>query len=226
MPTLSEVIVRAQQLIGEADGPEVQEFSDDMMLGDAINAFELVWKKYEWEQYIEWSEHTLDGTLGIVDADAFTNVKDFEDFLAVHRSGESSPLPVLSSGTNPLTISGTRVQCWTALPATSSNYATRRLQFYPKTSIGDVVIRARVHPLTNSGAGSTFTPDTVVHLDKDMLAYGTAFYSLVTSELNPGGADAFRILMESRFQDITAGLARRPQTVRAYEGGINDWQVR
>lgn len=215
--TIREIVTEAQSIVGEVDGAGVQTYSDDRMFRDAVRCFNLVVKKYEWQQYTEWSEHTLDGALGIVDAAAFTTVRDFEDFLHVKREDEEDDLPILPRNINPYKLSGSTVLYWTALPVTDENYAARRLQFWPKEATGIVQVQARVYP------ESPLDWATVFYLDKDMLAYGTAFMTLIGDDLNPGAAEANRLLMEMRFNDITTGLARRPIGV-SHTGNIpTDW---
>ena len=214
--TVTTIVEEAQRIVGEADGIGVQLYSDDQMFDAAVRAFRMVVKKYAWHQYMEWSEHDLDGVLGIVDADAFDTVRDFEDFLNVYREDETKPLPILPRSTNPFRLSGSTVQYWTALPATDANYATRRLQFWPKEATGTIQVQARVYP-------ATIDWDTELEIDKDILVHGTAFQKLLGDDLNPAAAEAQRLLMEMRFDDVTAALARRPIAITGTNAIPNDW---
>jgi hypothetical protein len=136
--------------IGEVAGSGVQEFSDDRMMEDAVRSFNLLFKKRFWEQYIKWYQLTLDGVLGVVTTNAFEKVLDFEDFAAVFRDGESTPLPKKTFKTNPYLLTGNKVMYWTGLNALDANYVMKKLQFYPVTATGKVVVAAREYPMKHS----------------------------------------------------------------------------
>lgn len=214
--TLREIVDGATRLVGQVDGVGVQTYGDDEMLEAATRCFNLIVKKYGWEQYREWSQHTLAGADGVVNAAAFTTVRDFEDFLAVYIGGTSREVPVLPKNINPYTLTGTSVLYWTSLPVTSALFATRRLQFWPLAATGTVDVQSRVYP-------EEMDWDTVVYLDKDMLEYGTAFMALVGDDLNPNAANTYKDLMESRFQDIIEALGARPRRIGGSGSLVNEW---
>lgn len=220
MATIREIVDDAQEIIGEVAGSGTQTYGEDQLMKHAIRCFDFVWKKYPWHQYVEWTEHDLDGVLGIVDEDAFTHVRDFEDFLAVYPSTSDKELPLLPRSTNPFRLSGSRMLFWTALPATDDNYATRRLQFWPKTAEGSVNVCARIYPTL------PLTWDSELFLDKTILVHGTAFMSLSGDDVNPQSAMTQRSLMEDRFNTITGALAGRPIALRGSMGVPTDWYQR
>ena len=113
-------------------------------------------------------------------------------------------------------MSGSTVQYWTALPATDANYVKRRLQFWPKEATGVVQVQARVYP-------TSIDWDTLLEIDKDILVHGTAFQKLIGDDLNPAAAEAQRILMEMRFEDVTTALAKRPIAVTGGSSVPLDW---
>lgn len=220
--TLRQIVDDALAVMGEVAGVGTQAFSDDKLKRAAVKSFNLLFKKKYWPQYTQWFQLALDGTLGIVTTDAFTRVMDFEDFAAVHRDGQSTALSRLPKSINPYTVTGNTVTYWTSLPVSDARYATRRLQFYPKTSVGLVNICARVYPLPASA--TQFGWDDVFDLDRDMLADGAAFLAFIGDDLNPGAADTCRQMMEMRFRDIEASLASQPLPIATGPSIPNAWQ--
>jgi hypothetical protein len=210
--TIRDIVNDALTVVGEVSGPGVQVYEDDRMKADAIRAFNMMFKKYNWDQYLDWFHVTLDGATGRVTTDAFEQIRDFEDFIAVHRKGESCPLPILPKRQNPAVLTGTRVMYWTGMIATDSQYEKRKLQFYPVTSAGDLDIHAKVYPLLPNQV--TFDWQDKFFLDKDMLVYATAFMTLSGDDLNAGAAEVVRNLMEMKFRDVTGALAGHSIPIR------------
>lgn len=217
--TLRAIVDDALTVIGEASGPGVNTYSDDRMMKDAVRAFNLLHKKYYWDQYLEWFQLPLDGTLGLVAANSFDYVRDFEDFKAVLFDGQDTPIPKLPKSVNPYRLTGTALRYWSSLPATSADYATRRLQFWPKTSVATVNIQARVYPKKQD---ETWAWDDVLDMDKDMLVSGVAYMTLSADDLNASAADAQRQLMEMRFKDIKAALGNQPIQVNGGGSTVPD----
>ena len=90
--TIREIVNQALTVVGEVSGPGVQMYEDDRMKADAIRAFNMMFKKYPWQQYLDWFTVTLDGTTGRPNTGPFNQVLDFEDFIAVHSDGANSPV--------------------------------------------------------------------------------------------------------------------------------------
>lgn len=219
--TIREIVDDALTVVGEVSGAGTQSYSEDRMFADTIRAFNLLFKKYSWEQYREWFQLPLDGVLGIVTTDAFTNVRDFEDFHSVHPDGYQRPLPVLPKRLNPYTITGNTLQYWGSLPTTDTNYKLRRLQFWPKTAVGTVNILARVYPIAT---GEVWNWDDTMYLDKDMLVNGVAFMTLSSDDINASASDAQRQMMEMRFKDIINELGDKPISVDgSFPAVPNQW---
>lgn len=224
--TIRQIVDDALTIVGEVTGAGTQQYSDDRMYADTIRGFNMMFKKYTWQQYMSWITVTLDGVLGIPTTNAFGQVKDFEDFVAVCRAGESTPLPIMRAGANPnsLGLTGTLVMFWTSLNATNVNYAQRKLQFYPKASIGNIDVSAKIYPLLPSQ--TQFDWADVFYLDRDLLAYATAYMTLAGDDLNAGAADVVRNLMEMRYKDVISALAKHPIPLRASASIPSSWSER
>lgn len=208
------IIQDALGVIGEVTGSGTQQYSEDRVRQDVVRAFNMLFKKYAWEQYRDWFTIVLDGVIGISTTDAFTFVRDFDDFLAVHRDKEVHPLPSLSTSVNPNTLAtaGTRPLYWTSLPVTHANYEKRKIRVYPETSIGSLNVLARIYP--KDPITYNWADDDDMHLDRDMLAFGTAFATLAGDDLNPAAATVAQNMMEDRFKTIMKALARHPIPIK------------
>jgi hypothetical protein len=205
--TIRQVVDDALSVVGEVAGAGVQAFSEDILFDNCIRGFNLLFKKYPWDQYTDWFQLTLDGVTGKVTTTPFTNVIDPEDILSVRIDKSISPLPVLGQRQNPFNITGTTPRFWKALPATDADYETKRIIVYPKTATGLINVQARIYPRT---LGQDWDWEDKMYLDKIMLVAATAYQSLISDETNSGAAEAQRLLMEARFTDIKAILADHP----------------
>jgi hypothetical protein len=221
--TIREIVDGALTVVGEVTGPGVQTYEEPRMLDEAVRAFNMMFKKYTWEQYLKWFTVTLDGVTGTITTNAFASVLDFEDFIGVHRDGEDGRLPIAPKRINPFSLGngGTQVLWWTSLNATDPNYVGRKLQFYPFTAVGKLNILARVYPVTPP---TTLDFDDTLYLDKDMLVYATAFMTLSGDDLNAGAAEVARNLMEMKYKDVTAQLANHPLPVYSGTNIPRYWQ--
>lgn len=222
--TIREIVNDALGIIGEVAGAGVQEFSEDRSMADAIRGFNMLFKKYHWHQFRKWYSITLDGTLGIPTTDSFERVIDFEDFMSITRDKEDVPLPILPKTKNPSTVSGTQVRYWSSMHVTDANYKKRKLQFYPFTAVGIVNVQARVYPQPASALNWDW--NDILYLDRDLLAYGAAYATLASDDLNPNAAEIVKGLMESRFKDIIAGLADHRIPIEQREPIPSQWYER
>lgn len=210
--TIREIVNQALTVVGEVAGPGVQMYEDDRMKADAIRAFNMMFKKYPWQQYLKWFTVTLDGSTGKATTGPFNQVMDFEDFIAVHRDGETQRLPIAPTRMNPATLAsgGTQVMYWTSLHVTDLQYNTKKLLFYPATSTGKVNVLAKVYPRETPASFQNFDWQDIFYMDTDMLVYATAFMTLSGDDLNAGAADVIRNLMEMKYKDVQAALASHP----------------
>lgn len=223
--TIREIVDAALTVVGEVAGPGVQMYEDDRMKDDAIRAFNMMFKKYNWDQYLDWFTVTLDGTTGKITTDAFIQIKDFEDFVAAYAAGSSAPIPFKPRKENPSSMigGGTHVCAWGSLNANNPSYKRRKLQFYPITAVGQVNVLAKVYPLVPPAV--EFDWEQEFFLDKDMLAYATAYMTLSGDDLNAGAADVIRNLMEMKYKDVIASLAKHPISIAGESPRIpNYWQ--
>lgn len=222
--TIREIVDDTTQLIGEVAGVGVQQYDDDVLRKHVIRGFNLLFKKTYWENYREWVTVVLDGTTGVITTDAFTQVVDFDDFIAVHIAGEALPLPALSKQSNPNLITGTRPQCYTSLSVRHADYVDRKIKIYPVTATGSLQVHARIYPLVPPALALDW--EDTLYLDKDMLVYATSFMALIGNSLNPDAANVCKELMEMKFETITAGTSGQPIPIEGQTNIPNDWFMR
>lgn len=215
--TLSQVVQDALVIIGEVAGAGVQMYGEDRLRADTIRAFDMLFKKNWWDQYLSWDTVILDGATGGITTDAFANVRDYEDFYSINRAGTSNPLPVLSKRLNPSTLTGSRAMFWGSLPATHANFLARRIKVYPAASVGSIDVLSRVYPIPN---GQEWADSTRIDLDRNMLAYGGAFLTLATDDVNPAGATVAKTMMEMYYKTARNALAGRPMPIEGVTSDI------
>jgi hypothetical protein len=220
--TIQQLVQDALGILGEVTGVGTQLYSEPRMVKDAGRAFNMLFKKHWWKQYSPWQTVTLDGTTGTFMTSPFTQVLDFDDFLAVHRDKQSKGLPTLPEDMNPVGATGTTALFWTSLPVTDPNYAGKKLQIYPITATGIMNIRARVHPLP---VGTDWQQSTTVYLDRDLLAFGTAFVALSGDDLNPQAKQDVQAMMDSKYRDIMNSLANQKTAFAERTSVPNNWFV-
>jgi hypothetical protein len=224
--TIREIVNQALTVVGEVSGPGVQMYEDDRMKADAVRAFNMMFKKYPWQQYLQWFTVALDGVTGRPSTGPFNQVLDFEDFVAVHRAGESRRLPIAPTRLNPATLStGGQPMYWTSLNVTDIQYHTKKLLFYPLTSTGSVNVLAKVYPRPMPASFQNFDWQDIFYLDTDMLVYATAFMTLSGDDLNAGAADVVRNLMEMKYKDVMAALGSHPIPVSGDSGVPFYWHT-
>jgi hypothetical protein len=223
--TIREIVDAALTVVGEVSGPGVQMYEEDRMKQDAVRAFNMMFKKYNWDQYLGWFTITLDGSTGKATTDAFLQVKDFEDFISAFAAGSNAPIPFKPKKENPFSMvsTGTNVCAWGSLNASDIRYKSRKLQFYPITAVGQVNVLAKVYPLVPPA--TEFDWEQEFFLDKDLLVYATAYMTLSGDDLNASSADVIRNLMEMKYKDVIASLSKHPISVVGESGRIpHYWQ--
>jgi hypothetical protein len=222
--SIREIVNAALTVVGEVTGPGVQLYEDDRMKDDAVRAFNMMFKKYNWHQYLKWFVVTLDGSTGKVTESPFERVMDFEDFVAVFIDKEPRPLPIAPAKMNPFVLtsgSGSMPMYWTSMNATDPDYPKKKLLIYPAAASGKLNVVAKVYPLAPNAI--QFDWQDVFYLDKDMLVYATAFMTLSGDDLNAGAADVVRNLMEMKYKDVTAALGSHPIPVRGDSSIPHQW---
>ncbi len=219
-----DIVNGALELVGQVSGSGVQAYADDFARRCCVRAFDMLFKKRDWEHYCEWTRPELDGVTGLIKEELYEPIRDFEDFLAIHRDGQSVPLPIMPHKRNPGVLSsGNSPLYWTALHVTNPNYPKKRLQFYPKTATGFLDIYVRKYPLPRPGIQWGWSD--IMHLDQSMMEEATAYVMLSVDAINADAANTCKALMEVRYIDIVAGLGSRPMPIRGSTMIPDQWFV-
>lgn len=220
--TIREVVDDTLTILGEISGAGVEQYSDDILFNNCIRAFDLLFKKYAWDQYTDWFSLTLDGVTGKVTTAPFTNVRDAEDIISVRRDKSTTSLPILGQRLNPYSITGATPLFWKTLPVTDPDYKLKRFKIYPITATGIINVQARIYP---KAQGVAWDWDDEMQFDLLLLSSATAYQALVSDETNAGAAEAQRLMMEARFADIKGQLADRPISSTSHPDIPNEWFV-
>lgn len=222
--TIRDIVDDALSIVGEVAGAGVQTYSDDRMFQDAIRAFNMVFKKYNWRQYAGWSKLTLDGSTGKVVENTLAAVADFDDFIEIRRDQTNAVISVMPRDINPFSpqlTSGSSPRYWDSLNAVNdiATFATKRIRFYPITATGSINIYAKYHP----HPAEDWDWNDTMYFDRDMLAHGTAYATLSGDDLNPDAAEAQRLLMEDKFKTITSNLSSHKILLGTNSGIPQNW---
>lgn len=201
MPTFAETVQEIIKSIGEVEGTSVQTYSEPRVSAALEQTFEMCFRKYWWPQYTKWLQRTLDGTLGILTTN-ISEIKDLRDIRVIIPDGQERGITQLPHGRNPFNITGTKPVYYESLDSTHGSFATRRLQFWPKTATGDVFIHARLMP--------TVIDSTELFLDQKMLINGSAWIILEDEDINPNAAQLRKDLFEENFSAIMKEYSDQP----------------
>lgn len=202
MDTFATLVQRAIKVIGEVDGTSVQTYSQPRVEEALRQIFDLAFRKSWWDQYCFWYEVALDGTLGLISTDSLTSVKDFRDVKAIIPENQDRALPRLPYGVNPFNLTGSTVMYYEPLINSHPSFAGRMFQFWPKTAVGNLKIRARILP--------TLVDETIMYLDTNMLVNGAAWMILEDEDINPNAAQLRKTLFNEFFESIQKNEADQP----------------
>ena len=201
--TFAQLTQRVIHAVGEVPGTSVQTYSEPRVMEALTQVFDVVFRKFWWPQYMRWFELTLDGTLGIVTDNSFgTSVVDIRDIKAVIPEDNEKGIPQLPDQANPFNLSGTTPLYYESLDTASSYYATRLLQFWPKTATGGVKIHARLKP--------TVVDSLVNYLDDNLIVFGATWVILEAEDINPNAAKLAQRMFNESFVDIMKQFADQP----------------
>jgi hypothetical protein len=217
MATFSETTQEIIKSIGEVEGTSVQTYSEPRVEAALTQIFGMCFRKYWWPQYMTWSQRTLDGTLGILTAN-ISDIRELRDIRTIIPDGREKGIPQLPFGRNPFNLTGTTPLYYESLDSTHASFATRLLQFWPKSATGDVFIHARLFP--------TIINSTELYLDQKMLINGSAWIILEDEDINPNAAQLRKDLFEENFAAIMKEYSEQPienSGVNTNERFMSEW---
>jgi hypothetical protein len=216
-----ELVLEIVKAIGEVEGTSVNTYSIPRVESALRQIFDIVFRKTWWPQYCKWYQMTLDGSLGIFTSD-LTGIKDFRDIRVIMNEKGEHPIPQLPKGKNPFNITGDRVAYYEPLDFSNAGYATRLVQFWPKTAKGNIVVHGRLYP--------TIVGATELFLDQNMLINGAAWIILDDEGINPEAAQLRKDLFEESWNAYLQAEGDQPIENWHSPGGgdtryYSEWQV-
>ena len=202
MTTFSKLILRTERALSQVDGTAVQIYSEDRIADYLQRTFDYVWKEAWWDDYMQWFERTLDGSLGVV-TENLDDIVEWTDIRRVFHEDSDVPLRQLPSTINPFRMSATTMAGTTPKYVERHPDDSRLIQFWPKDATGKVYVHARVHP-------GEFGPESDVRIDADLLVNGAAYMYAEDDGTNPGQIGKFQNLFETRLQQLKRERNKQP----------------
>lgn len=194
-PTQSDCVQEVIKQMSMVPGTSVQNYAEDIIASYVQSAFDEIFDSYFWPNYSSWQTYTLDGTLGIPNADISSTLKRYEDIGKMLIGGTDREVKKLPTDTNPFLITGSSPKFFAPYLTTPE----RIFQIYPNESTGTVVCRVRTHP-------GDFESSTSVKIDKWLVVYKAAWLYCEQDASNPGQTAVFQKRYEDRFIQVTGNI--------------------
>lgn len=213
--TFQELVIEVEKELSLVSGTAVQTYAEDEIALHLQRTFNQLFKKRWWDSYSSWQTYTLDGTVGIPNADISSTLKSFNDILVMFRGGTTIKIPRAPKMVNPLLVTGTTPLYCSAYPSDT----TRVFRVYPAGSTGTVQCYVRTKP-------NDFTDTDVVVMDNDLLVISTAV-NMVSSD----GAGSLQLqnLEQRRIEAENLAIFQEqggqgvPINPHEYPVGLTEW---
>jgi len=194
-PTQTDCVQEIIKQMSMVPGTSVQVYAEDIIASYFQSAFDEIFDTYFWPNYSSWQTFTLDGSIGIPNADIDSYVKRIEDIGVMLIGGTDRELKALPSQTNPFLITGTTPRFFDAYPTLPN----RVFRVYPAESTGTVVCYVRTKP-------DDFIPTSSIKLDKWLPIFKAAWLYAEQDAANPGQAQVFQARYESRLSQVLGNI--------------------
>lgn len=209
--TLEDLIVEVELGLHQAAGISTQVYSETTiasMIKDAFYTFATDPEK-RWPRFITFVNYTLDGVNGRTTVPINTTFANYMDILSVYPDGSDIALSMMDATLNPSRYAGSSPISYT--------YDTQdTIKIIPVTATGDITVVGRSMP-------TTFENDTVVPFDYLALKYFVCWRYLTDDGNNPGAAENFRVLYESRYQHLSKSTMEAPIKLQGRGSIPRDW---
>lgn len=186
--TLLQLVTDVEVALYQSAGPQVQIYSQDIIVQMIQRAFDAVFIKRYWSQFRKREVRTLNGTTGTITA-PLTFIKQYSDIQYVFRDGSQRPLPKLPTDFNTINFTGGTPKF--VEPSGDSNL----INIYPLDSTGQILIVGRRCP-------DPYAMDQTVEFDSTYLVNAVAWEYFVDDGSNPGSASKHQMLMETRLRQL------------------------
>lgn len=194
-PTQSDCVQEVIKQMSMVPGTSVQNYAEDIIASYIQSAFDELFDAYFWPNYTSWQTYTLDGTLGIPNADISATLKRIEDIGVMLIGDTEREVKRLPTMQNPNLITGSTPKFYAPYLTTPN----RIFQIFPNASTGDVVCRVCTHP-------GELESTTEVKIDKWLVVYKAAWLYAEQDAANPGQTSVFQKRFEDRFVQVTGNI--------------------
>jgi hypothetical protein len=188
--TMQELVTKVERYLYQSAGPQVQIYSQDLLVSFVQNAFNHVFNEEFWPHFVKREQRTLDGSTGTITS-PLTHIIEWRDIYKVFRDGSRTALPHMPLAFNTIGLEGATPRFIEARSDSSL------FTVYPTDATGDVLVIGRARP------ASDFAYDEEVPFDEDVIAHFAAWQYFVDDE-NAPSADKHRQLFEQalkRYRD-------------------------
>lgn len=189
--TLEEILTRVQNDLYQAAGPSVQLYSESLLVQKISDAFVTLANDPEvrWKQFRIFNRYTLDGTTGRTTVPLNAIFKAFGDIYAIFPDKTNQPLTYIGTKDNPYMLTG-------SYPLKYIRDSIDIVRVIPNTAVGDIIVVGK------SVVQPPFELSDTIPFDYIALGNYVCWQYSIDDGSNPGMAEKFRVLFESRYQAI------------------------
>lgn len=190
MQTLQDIMRSVLARLSMEDDITIPTYTENRVIEAIKHKYRVIFDEYWFTEYtVEQEEYTLDGVNGTITDSLLNKVDRFSDIREVFHEWYTFPLPRLSTNINRNRLTATHLGIVpNALP-------DKMFTVLPKTTTGKVYITYRKR-LT------TFSDDTVLPIDEELLILGTCYDIMVDDATNPASAEKYKGMFETRVRQV------------------------
>lgn len=200
--TLQNLTQQTIRKLSLYSGVDVQIYAEDRIADMIVDAYNELIEERFWTDCMQWNEFNLSGSLGIVNENVSTYIKDFNDIECIFSEyNKRQQLRKAHNTTIPQIIDGNVPQLYTKSANPNKIFAV-----IPYNATGKLYVRSR-------SKVTTFYPQDIVPFDKLALIYKVCWQYTVDDGSNPAEQQKFKQLFDNRMQELRANDT----------SGVYDW---
>lgn len=204
--TLRDAVTQVARNMSLTDGVNMTPYSDTTIVSYLIAAHQHILGEAEWSEMMVWRPRVLDGVSGLV-TELITDTDDWKDVARIYHELYQTPMPVISSYTNPI-FSTSLMQGYRGLPPEEDNQTDAGkylVRFYPYNLTGNVLFQ--MHRKID------WTLDeAVIPIDWWTHVYIASWMYAADDGTNPAQLDKYMKLGQKRLGQVMAMENSRPTT--------------
>lgn len=201
--TFEELINKVVRQLRMVTGTSIQTYSEDIIAEHLQSAFDEYFEAYFWKEYSSWQTYTLDGTVGIPNADIDSTLSRIQDIGKMFVGGTDTQVPLFPQSLNPNLITG-------SVPRYYEQYITDRNRVFrvlPAASTGTVVCYVRTKPT------ASFIDSDTIYMDSELLVMKACWIHSETDGANPGQIKMFQKRADDRFETLISSITNSTPVV-------------